>query len=375
MKARPLGPLFRLLLVTTGGAGSMAACGGGIVTVDDGTRSPGANDDSPPPTSTPTAPARRDASVPDSRVPDVMVRPDRWDEPECACVDVSIPTCKTGIVDPDSDFCCGNPPGPGCVSGGADAQCGLDCNAVCARVAPGTPTGFQQCYWTASGSDPKIGYACGACGVGRVPSGTRACTRGRSVADRLAMQAYYEAASIVAFDRLADFLENEGAPERLVAAVRSASADESRHAALFARLASDRGARVHEPSIQARPSSMLELALENTTEGCVRETYGALVALHQSEHARDAELRSAFRSVAADEIAHAELSWMLAEWFDARLSTDDRARVRAAHTAAKEALRPRTRADDVDVALGIPSGARAAALYEGLFGALRAPLG
>ena len=60
--------------------------------------------------------------------------------------------------------------------------------------------------------------------------------------------------------------------------------------------------------------SLFDLAVENMREGCVQETYGALLASYQALCTRDPEVRETMRSVAADETAHAELSWDLAAW-------------------------------------------------------------
>lgn len=80
------------------------------------------------------------------------------------------------------------------------------------------------------------------------------------------------------------------------------------------------------------------MACENEVEGCVRETYGALVALWQAKHAGTPELRALFHGIARDETRHAELAWLLRDWFRARLDAAGRARVDAANAAAKSAL-------------------------------------
>jgi hypothetical protein len=49
-----------------------------------------------------------------------------------------------------------------------------------------------------------------------------------------------------------------------------------------------------------RPRSLVELALENIREGCVRETWGAACAVVQSMKATDLEVRRAMRAIARD---------------------------------------------------------------------------
>jgi hypothetical protein len=80
----------------------------------------------------------------------------------------------------------------------------------------------------------------------------------------------------------------------------------------------------------ARPvRTLLEIAIENAVEGCVRETYGALVAQFQAKAAGDTALRHALKSIAIDEANHAELSWDLARWLDAQLTAEERESVRS----------------------------------------------
>jgi hypothetical protein len=126
---------------------------------------------------------------------------------------------------------------------------------------------------------------------------------------------------------------------------------------------------VRAPEVDDRSPSLRELAVENAREGCVRETYGALIALHQAEHAVSAELREAFAAIADDEIAHAALSWDLARWFERRLGSH--AAERACAVAGLRDAATRTY-DAIDGALGVPSPRAARALFDHLFGRLAA---
>jgi hypothetical protein len=313
----------------------------------------------PPPEPEPDAGRKdagyHDASVPDSSIPDAMP-------------DVVVPACVTGQFDPNPAWCCAVGD-PACVGGGGGDKCDLDCKAVC--TSAGSNDGIVSCYWTTKpNGDPAIGYFCGACGVGRIPDGTPLCDRGDSIGARLAMQAYYEAASVTAFERLADALAREGAPSSLVRRARRAARDEERHARLFARLAAARGVEVAWPANDDARPSLEELASENAREGCVRETYGALLALRQSVHAADPELRRAFAEVAEDEITHAAFSWDLARFFEELLGTSH-AHERARAVADLRAAGAREH-DAIARALGLPEPAEAAALWDDLFARIAA---
>jgi hypothetical protein len=114
------------------------------------------------------------------------------------------------------------------------------------------------------------------------------------------------------------------------------------------------------------------MAVENAVEGCVRETYGALVATWQARHARDAEVAAAMASIAADETRHAALSWALAEWIEPKLDARARRRVgRARARAVRDLYRELAREPRAALveALGVPRAARARALLDGLFAA------
>jgi hypothetical protein len=185
----------------------------------------------------------------------------------------------------------------------------------------------------------------------------------------LAETAYLEAASVDAFERLARELEAHGAPRRLRAASRKAARDEIRHARVTTQLAKRAGATV--PACHRTPAdvrSLEEMALENAVEGCVRETFGAAVAVLQSEQAGDSHMRRAMKTIARDEMRHAQLSWAIARWLETKLDARAHARVNRARSEAVEALERGARHEpDAGVAwhLGIPSAAQAlAALHE-----------
>ena len=113
----------------------------------------------------------------------------------------------------------------------------------------------------------------------------------------------------------------------------------------------------------------LAIAIENGVEGCVRETFGALVAHHQAMAAGDGAIGRMMRVIAEDETRHAELAWSVAGWLEPRLSPEARAAVHAARTRAIEELR-RELESEPDPSLrdlaGMPDRRRALALLDAL---------
>jgi rubrerythrin len=180
------------------------------------------------------------------------------------------------------------------------------------------------------------------CVVGRRPEGLVAALP-RTAASRLgvffANIARLEAAAVFAFQRMARELSLLGAPAELIARCLSAANDELRHARLTAALAQRFGAVPVAPAITAHGlRSRFEIALENAVEGCVRETYGALVAHHQAQLARDPEVAAVMRAIAPDETRHAELAWRVAAWLEPQLSAARRAQLAEARRRASVEL-------------------------------------
>jgi hypothetical protein len=374
MTKRSLRRLMQLVLAAAA-TDAAIACGGAVTSINsdpEGDESPATpqptgtatSKTDPPEIDKPDATTKPDANKPDASKPDAS-------KPDATTIDANkadvVQTCVTGTIAPDPKYCCKDPQDPNCNNGGGGGgdgeKCALNCQSVCDSVAPG-PKMFDWCSYTADG---KISYYCGACGVGRIPEGTEPCTRGRSVGERLAMQAYYEAVSVIAFERLADALEREGAPTSLVRRARRAAAEEDRHAAIFRALAEQNGAAVRAPMLEEEAPSLLDLAIENAREGCVRETHGALVVLHQSRHAKTPEIREAFAMIADDEIAHAALSQDLATWFETRLTLHEQAIVARARRDAARALRDAAAQDPLDEFLGMPTLEKGRAMFDDLF--------
>lgn len=256
-----------------------------------------------------------------------------------------------------------------------------DCNALC-----GGPYFTCQAYGSScvDGSvvdqdDAGIVVECGSCpgGTGRRPAGLvarrgprRAKCRKNELGEYFARAAHLEAASVHAFRIMTRELAAFGAPADLLAAVESARADEVRHAKITEELALVHGGTPEEPHVQERADRDLEaIALENAVEGCVRETFGALVASWQSAHAKDDHIANAMKDIAADETRHAALSWSVAEWALPQLEASARARLDAAMAGALRDLRLEIAAEPAPELVqlaGMPSAATARILLDEL---------
>jgi hypothetical protein len=156
-----------------------------------------------------------------------------------------------------------------------------------------------------------------------------------------------EAGSIEAFRSMRDELVAHGAPKRLVRAAERAIRDEMRHvrqtAALARRFGEEPIAPLPVPPRAIRP--LVEMAVENAVEGCVRETYSALECAWQAEMSTDPVVRATMKRIARDEMRHLALAWAVHSWAKGRLSPDARARVLDAQRDAIATLRGELRAD------------------------------
>lgn len=271
---------------------------------------------------------------------------------------------------------CGLPANAGPVTG-----CHLsldDCYAICNSAVV-----YDCAAWAESCADGGIVSGpgplhvdCTIClgGPGRRPDGLAPPARDRRASPlgrALAEAAHLERAAIVAFARLGADLRALGAPRRLVALARRCARDELEHTATMTSLAREHGATTPRPRVPRREGDrpLDEVALENAVEGCVGETYAALVAAWQASHAADPAIARAMRTIARDELRHAAFAWAIARWADARLDEGARRRVRSARAKAVEALR-RSASAAVDPVVvqraGLPPAAVQRALVERL---------
>ncbi|MBN9684963.1 MULTISPECIES: ferritin-like domain-containing protein [unclassified Corallococcus] len=183
----------------------------------------------------------------------------------------------------------------------------------------------------------------GECAVGRRPVGLEGTVAGDcedALGHHFAQTAHLEAASIHAFLRLREELALHGAEATLQDAALASAVDEVMHTEMTGRLARRYGATPPPPAVAAVPLRPLnEVALDNAVEGCVRETYGALIAHHQALHARDAQVRESMARIAEDETRHAGLSWDIDRWARSRLPASELAALREAQKRAVSLLR------------------------------------
>lgn len=213
------------------------------------------------------------------------------------------------------------------------------------------------------------------CVIGRRPEGLIATNppRGaRCMGAYFAEASQLEAASVFAFERLEEELRTYRAPRTLVRDARRARNDEVRHARMTRRLAKKNGgvpvaARVRRMS--GRP--WMEFVKENAVEGCIRETFGALVATYQAQHATDEQIQRAMAVIASDETRHASLAWRVAKWAEARLSAEERAEVRALQRAELQRMRCHLSHEDAPLpAAGYPGRDESIRLLAGFSAAI-----
>lgn len=257
-------------------------------------------------------------------------------------------------------------------SGGARAP---DCSYVCAY--PGRQV--KSCTPVVPAAEDDVllcRYYHPAQCVTHIPSGRAPDSLNRDdlpeltcAARYFAAAAYLEAASALAFDDLALQLKHHGAPAVLVRRCRRAARDERFHRRALGKLGGADCESLAEPELPARAApSLCELALENVAEGCVVETYSALVMAYQARHAASPELRGLLTRVARDERRHALLSWDILAWSRRRLSSAGRQqmgqRLRAARARLGATL-PRF-SNELRAELGLPDVPVARAMLRSL---------
>lgn len=222
----------------------------------------------------------------------------------------------------------------------------LSCAALCTEILRqegeelADEASFSECrIMNEAATDVHMTYTFPYdCVAGRKPAGLAGTLQAGArspVGMWLAQMAHLEAAAIYAFANTARQLARHGAPRDLVARSVAAIAQEVDHARIMAGLARRWG--VEPPVVymtQPPDQTVLELCLDNAVEGCVRETYGAVVATYQSHAATDRDVRAALRQIARDETDHAETSFAIDRWARAQLDTEQLARVDAAVAAA-----------------------------------------
>ncbi len=179
----------------------------------------------------------------------------------------------------------------------------------------------------------KVSNSC----IGRRPPGLVAAlnTISDPVARFWSTVAHLEQSAVIAFRLLAKELEAFGAPAELIERAVAAAEDEVRHAIQTRAIAERMGGVWIEPEVEElEDRSLLDFAIDNATEGCVRETFGAAVGRFQACVAEDDEVRRVMKQVGEDETRHAELSWDIAVWCDSQLTEEEQAQVQRAQRLA-----------------------------------------
>jgi hypothetical protein len=275
--------------------------------------------------------------------------------------DTGVPDpCSPLAIDPPDGDTCGSysrlPCGlPSTISADAGLGCYImlsDCDNICNTLFFNCHAADRSCSdaGVILGDDAgMVDVDCTTCpgAVGRVPAGLLRASISRSspLGDYFARAAHLEAASVHAFARLHDELSIHGAPVRILASVRRAKRDEIRHTRMTASMARRFGGRTTRAVVRTIPlRSLDEVALENIVEGCVRETFGALVATFQATRSRDARVKAMMRSIARDETKHAALSWSIGRWATRHLDSESRMRI-AEH--AQKAIASLRQSNDV----------------------------
>ena len=214
------------------------------------------------------------------------------------------------------------------------------------------------------GAGGHLGMMCLDCfGSGRRPRGARRASvvANDALGSYLATMAHEEAISVHAFARMEEELARFCAPRSLRSAAAKARRDEISHARVMSRFANERGAVFARPRVRPFEKRSLEaMAIENAVEGCVNETFGAVMLAWQSRCASDPSLRRAFGVIARDETSHAALSWSIAAWAEKRLDSRANHRVRRARDRAVDALVRSAKMETTNTcaaAAGLPSPA------------------
>jgi hypothetical protein len=246
------------------------------------------------------------------------------------------------------------------------SKCNVSGSSIPAETCAQLCGGSQWSYCTFDSSTNVL--TCEGICVGRLPAGLQNATieGANGVGEYLARAAHLEDAAVSAFTILAAELRAHGAPKSLTRSALRARADEVRHAREVGELARAFGVVAPRAEVgPARVRPLLAIAIENAVEGCVRETFGALIASWQGEHARDFRVRATMKRIARDEARHAALGWRIHEWAMTRLDSSERARVEDVMARAIEELEGSSRVEpDRSVArtLGLPASPQAVAL-------------
>ena len=286
---------------------------------------------SEPPTPTPTTVA----SAPSPVAPEPPVPKPSWCKATRAyCIPAHKPPPSFGNVPPP-------PPGSpdpthydryGCV---ARSEMPTSCSGMTFLKGPSARKG-ECCYDVCQGPVPPCGRPFVVDGIARVPSFVARddwSASGEAVAlphdpdvraqlrDAWLADAAMEHASVASFARLALELLSVGAPPDLVRGAHEAALDEIEHARLAFGLANalDPAQNVgpapfREAAKADLATSVEELVAATVRDGCVGETFAALVAAEAARVCTEPRSRAVLLRIADDERAHAAYAFRVVAW-------------------------------------------------------------
>ena len=231
----------------------------------------------------------------------------------------------------------------------------VQCEEVCKQVSFRSQVIMDTCALTLPDPATHVGakpghITCTGKGVviceGRRPLGHREVPlpvgdghcNGATIAATIAAMAHLERASVVAFEQLATQLDQLGAPEDLAQRCLAAAADERRHDWALTAIAEELGAIVPAAEQTELPDDLFTIALHNAVEGCVHESWAAVLAQHRADSSDNPRLAETFSTIARDEARHGQLAWDLHAFFMTRLSEQEQVTVQRAQQDALAAL-------------------------------------
>lgn len=345
---------------------SFAGCGGGVETTSGGTSGASGGASSGGTSGGASSPS---LGSPPSGTSSTSGRPEtcaNGKDPLCGCTlpgpSTTVAAYQGPIVEND---------------GGADAGAAppWTCEEECKLHHPNGNGTLESCSYSPAGASPPQKVTCNyyvRCVGRRFAELAEPAVESTDAAELLAATAALEAASIDAFLRLARELAHHRAPPALVARARDAAGDERRHTRSMNALASRYGAPIPAPRARTRFRSVPRLAyvlLENAVEGCVRETFGALMAHVQALRATDPVVRRTMTEIAEDESRHAALAWAIDAWGRDRVSASEARRIDGAREDAVAKLAAEIASGEgatPDARLGLPSASETRSLAAAL---------
>jgi hypothetical protein len=249
-----------------------------------------------------------------------------------------------------------------------EAECETLCRLVMQEIEDGAVSeyrNFYRCELDDTAALPRLymEYDDGsACGRRAMVDADRLVTEDqRKGASYFVRAALLEAEAVQAFHEMAGHLLGFGAPEALVKRCRRAAQEELGHALSVGKIARKLGGdptllpnlrsgaqiwRDARMGVAVHAPTLFDFAEHNAVEGCVRESLGAVVALWQSLHSSDPELRRTLAFIAEEEVAHAELSWDIDRWCRSQLSEQEAIALAASKRRAGADLWRRLSAND-----------------------------